>query len=83
MLIQIMLLVFLLLVVVEALAKQKANQILSVEQVVELQVNKVDIIMHQEVVVGQVAHNLREEYIQVKLVEEHALVEHLYVQDIN
>ena len=66
--------------------KYKVEQFLHqflVEQVVDLQVNKVDIIMQQEVVVEQVAHNLQEEHIQVKLVEELALVEHLYVQDIN
>ena len=50
---------------------------------VEPQVNKVDIVVQQEVEVDLVVDNLEEDHIQVKLVEEHALVEHLYVQDMN
>ena len=49
------------------------------EQVVEPQVNKVDMVVKQEVEVDLVVDNLEEDHIQVKLVEEHALVEHLYV----
>ena len=49
------------------------------EQVVEPQVNKVDMAVKQEVEVDLVVDNLEEDHIQVKLVEEHALVEHLYV----
>ena len=49
------------------------------EQVVEPQVNKVDMAVKQEVEVDLVVDNQEEDHIQVKLVEEHALVEHLYV----